>query len=153
MAGFSLSLPLCVVSDDTEFLSGVRGWAVITGVIGGWTRTVGTQAPVDDFGLVENKALEHVVAVGRCQTRRVTHSAVDVGDHAARSTHDVMVVVADPGLVTGNHAQGLDPTHKANGGECVENVVDGLAGDVGKTGADGRQDRLGIGMRMGVNRF
>ena len=92
-----------------------QGWvdrAVITVVIGGCARTVGTQAPVDDFGLVENEALEHVVVVGRSQAWRIADRAIDVGDDAARSTHDVMVVVANPRLVAGNHAQRLDPANE-----------------------------------------
>ncbi len=93
-----------------------------------------------------------LVVVGRSQAWRVADRAVDVGDNAARPAHDVVVVVADPGFVTGNHAQRLDPAHQTDGGEGVENVVHGLAGDIGKSAADGRQDRLGVSMRMGVDR-
>ena len=91
--------------------------------------------------------------VGRGQARRVTDSAVDIGDDAARSTHDVMVVVADTRLIAGDHAQWLDPTNEPDGGQRVENVVHGLSGDIGKSAADRGQDGLGVSVRMVMDRF
>jgi hypothetical protein len=153
MAGFSLSLPLWAVSDDTEFLSGVGGWAVITVVIGGCARAFGTQAPIDDFGLVEDEAIEHVVVVGRGQAWRVTDRAIDVGDDATGSADNVVVVVANPGLVARNHAEWLNPSDQTDGGESVENVVHGLAGHVGQSSSNRRQDRLGVGVWIVVDSF
>ena len=64
-----------------------------------------------------------------------------------------MVVVADPRLIAGNHAQRLDPANETDGGQRIEDVINGLAGDIGKAGPHRRQDRLGISMRMGVHRL
>jgi hypothetical protein len=57
---------------------------------------VGAQSPIDDLGLVDGEALEKAAAVGRGQAGSVANGAVDVGDDAARSTHDVVMVVVDP---------------------------------------------------------
>ena len=42
-----------------------------------------------------------------------TDGAVDVGDRAAGAAHDVVVVVADPGLVARDGAGRLDAAHQA----------------------------------------
>ena len=69
----------------------------------------GAQAPVDDLGLVDHEA----VVVRGGQAGRVADGAVDVGDGAARPADDVVVVVADPGLVAGHRAGRLDAADQA----------------------------------------
>jgi hypothetical protein len=56
---------------------------------------VGAQAPVDDFGLVEQKAF--MVRGG--QAGRLTDGTVGVCDDPARPADHVMVVIANPRLV------------------------------------------------------
>jgi hypothetical protein len=51
---------------------------------------------------VEDEAIQSVVIVRRGQAGRVTDCTVDVGDDAAGSAYDVMVVVADSRLITGH---------------------------------------------------
>ena len=65
----------------------------------------GAQAPVDDLGLVDDEA----VVVGRGQARHLADRAVDVDDGAAGAADEVVVVVADAGLVAGDRAGRLDP--------------------------------------------
>lgn len=95
-----------------------RGWvnrAAITGCdLGACSRAIGAQAPVDDFGLVENEAIKNVVVVRRCQARCLADGAVDVADDPAGPADDVVVVVADPRLVARDHAQRLDAPDQAD---------------------------------------
>src|SRR6202012_5214827 len=63
------------------------------GTAGG--ETAGAQAPVGDFGLVDNEA----VVLRGGQAGRVADRAVDIGDGTAGTAYDVMVVVADAALV------------------------------------------------------
>src|SRR6185312_10440391 len=57
-------------------------------------------APVRDLGLVDDEAGR----VDRVETRGGAGGAVDVGDLAAEPAHQVVMVVADPGLVPGRAA-------------------------------------------------
>jgi hypothetical protein len=102
---------------------------------------------------VENEAIQRVVVVGRNQARRLTDRTIDVGDNPTGSANDVMVVVADPTLIAGNHSQWLDPPEQTYRRQRVEDVVHGLAGHIGQAAAYCRQDRLGIGMRMRMHRL
>ena len=65
----------------------------------------------------------------------------------------MMVVVADPRLVAGHHAERLDPPDQARRGQGIEDVVDGLAGDIGQSRRGPPTNRLGVGMRMIVHRL
>ena len=65
----------------------------------------------------------------------------------------MVVVVTDPRLVTRDGAGRLDPPNQAHGCQGVQHVVDGLPRDVGQAGTHGPEDRLGVGMRMGVHRL
>src|ERR1700683_3609620 len=80
--------------------SGIGGsrWS---GTPGG--RTVGAQAPVNDFGLVDREA----AVVGCGQAGRLADRAVDVSDDTARPAHDVVVVVPDASLEPGRAACGF----------------------------------------------
>lgn len=53
------------------------------------------------------------------QTGCLANSTVDIGDNPARPADDVMVVVADPGLVARDGARGLDLSHQARGGQGI----------------------------------
>lgn len=66
------------------------------------------------------------------QTGCLANSTVDIGDNPARPADDVMVVVADPGLVARDGARGLDLSHQARGGQGMQHVVHGLPGYVGQ---------------------
>ena len=77
------------------------------------------------------KPSRSVVVVGRDQAWRLADCAVDVGDDAAGSAYDVVVVVVDPRFIAGDHSQWLDPPNKTYGGQGVENVVHGLTGYIG----------------------
>src|SRR3954453_5119585 len=94
-----------------------------TGTLSGAFRT---QTPIDDLGLVDREA----VVIGGGQARRAADGAVDVGDHAARAAHDVVMVVADPRLVARHGAGRVDAPHQAGVSKCVEHVIDGLLGHV-----------------------
>jgi hypothetical protein len=56
-------------------------------------------------------------------------------------------------LVTGDHPQWLDPADETYGGESIEDVVDRLAGHIGKSAADRGQNSFGVGVGVGVNSF
>ena len=85
------------------------------------------------------------------QARRLADRAVDVGDGAAGAAHHVVVVVADPRLVARHRARRLDPADQPCGRQRVQRVVDGLVRDIGQIGAYGPDDRLGVGVRVGVH--
>jgi hypothetical protein len=105
--------------------------AVITGAIGKPRRSSRNTGPVDDLGLIDHETVDGLVEVGRCQAGRSADRAVDIGDGAAAAAHDVVVVVADAGLVAGHRTKGLYPAQQPHRGKGVEYVVDGLAGDLG----------------------
>ena len=86
------------------------------------------------------------LVVGRRETWRVAHGAVDVGDHPAATADHVVVVVADPALVARDVPEGLDLAHELRLGEHLEHVVDGLVADVAVPRADGADQRVGVGV-------
>jgi len=60
----------------------------------------------------------------------VADRAVDVGDCAARTAHEMVVVVSDPPLEPGRAAGRLDAADETSRGERVQRLVHGLQGDV-----------------------
>jgi hypothetical protein len=62
----------------------------------------------------------------------------------------VVVVVGHPRLITGYRAPRCDASHKTRVGECPQYVVDGLGGDLTEILTNHPDDRVGVGMRMGV---
>ncbi len=76
--------------------------------------------------------------------------AVDVLDVAARAAHDVVVVVPHPRFVARDRAGRLDAPRQAGVRQRTEHVVDRLVGDRAEGGASQSDDRLGVGVRMGV---
>src|SRR6185312_5801563 len=85
--------------------------------------------------------------------RRFADGTVDVGDDPAGTAYQMMMVVADPGLVPCDHTRRLDAPDQAHRGERVEHVVHGLTGDVGEGCPNRREDGLGVGVREGVYGF
>ena len=84
--------------------------------------TVGTQAPVHDFGLVDLVA--H--GIGGLEARGVADGAIDVVDGGAATADQVVVVVTRAHLVAGGMAGRLEATHESCGGERPQHVVDRL---------------------------
>src|SRR4051812_26972428 len=141
MTGFSLSLPRSDTSVPLLFRGrvgvGRSGWGVLGG--GGARRA---QAPEDDLGLVDCVA----VGVGGRQARDLADGTVDVGDGAARAAHQVVVVVADPYLVAGHRAAGLDAPGETGCGERSQRVVDRLVGHLRQVTAYDADHRLRVGV-------
>jgi hypothetical protein len=104
----------------------------------------GAQAPVDDLCLVHDET----VVVGRDQARGVADCAVDVLDGSAGPAHEVVMVVADPCLVPGEAATGLDAAKDAQVGQQVQGVVHGLVGDLTGRGPHLGDDVLRLGVRV-----
>lgn len=87
------------------------------------------------------------------QTGCLANSTVDIGDNPARPADDVMVVVADPGLVARDGARGLDLSHQARGGQGMQHVVHGLPGYVGQRKTHGTENRFRVGVWMRIHCF
>ncbi len=68
--------------------------------------------------------------------------AVDIGDDPARPAHHMVMVVADAGFITSGRARRLDAAGQADRGKSVQDVVHGLAGDIGVAAARGDEDRF-----------
>lgn len=82
------------------------------------------------------------------KTGRLADRTVDVGDAAATAADDMVMVVADPGLVAGHRPGWLDLANESGLGERAEDVVDRLMGDVGQALADRADDLVGVGVGM-----
>src|SRR5271170_2432283 len=102
--------------------------------------TVGAQAPVDDLGLVDRKA----VVVGSGQAGRLADRAVDVSDGPARTAHDVVVVVPDASLEQGRAPGRLDAAYQSRRGERVQGLIHRLERDVAYSITDPGGDRLDV---------
>jgi hypothetical protein len=89
---------------------------------------VRAETPEGDIGLVH-----HISGVvGGLEARSLSDCAVDVGEAAALSANEVMVVVSDPALETSRASRGFDPPYETHGGEGVEGLVHGLERHVAK---------------------
>ena len=106
-------------------------------------------APVDDLSLVH----QETVLGGGGEARRSAHTAVDIGNRATGPADHVVVIVADPRLVSRDRTRRLDAPEESAGGQRSQNVVDGLSGDFGQDGADSAENRVGVGMGMGLHRL
>ena len=82
-----------------------------------------TDAPVDDFGLVDDEP----AIIDRLQARRRPHCTVDIDHHAATATDEVMVVIVYPVLVVSGGSRGLDTPDEALVGQDAKSVVHGLS--------------------------
>lgn len=78
--------------------------------------------------------------------------ALDVGDRSAGAAHDVVVVVRDPGLVTGGRTGGLDAAYQSGVGEGAQDVVYRLVGDSGLVRPYQRDHRVCVDVRMVAQR-
>ena len=108
-------------------------------------RAGGAEAPVDDLGLVDHEA----VVVGGGQARHLADRAVDVGDGAAGAADEVVVVVADAGLVARHRARraGSGGRARRRSGRAASRRPPG--GRPREVAADGADDRVGVGVRPG----
>ena len=79
--------------------------------------------------------------------------AIDVGGRAADPADDVVVVIADAGLVTGGASRGLDSADEVGRRERAQRVVHGLARDAAELVVDGAEDRLHVGVGPGADLF
>jgi hypothetical protein len=70
---------------------------------------LGTQAPKDDFGLLDNKSM----IGGGFQAGGMTYGTVHIGRHTAAAADDVMVIVSHPCLIASRMTRRLDAPDKA----------------------------------------
>ncbi len=90
---------------------------------GGLTPTVGTSSPVRDLGLIDLEAV-HV----RCfEAGPVSNSAIDIGDVAALSTNEMVVIVPHACFIERRRPNGLNTPDQSLVDEKAQCVVDRLA--------------------------
>lgn len=78
--------------------------------------------------------------------------AVNVADSAALAAHDVVVVIAHPRFVPSDVAVRLNTTNETRRGQRLEHVIDSLMRHLGEFKACGLDDRVGIRVRMSIDR-
>lgn len=89
-----------------------------------------------------------------CRSRQagcIADGAVDIADGPAGPADDVVVVIADPRLVTSDRTRGLDASHQTGIGQGGQNVIDRLPRHLGQVGPYRTEDGVGIGVRVGVH--
>jgi hypothetical protein len=108
---------------------------------------VRAQTPESDVRLV------HQISgvVGGCEARCLSDRAVDVGDAAALSANEVMVVVSDPAFVACRAPRRFDSPYESCCGERVQCLVDGLERHVAEAVAYLRGDRVDVQMVAGAH--
>lgn len=79
--------------------------------------------------------------------------AVDIGDDPAGAAYDVVVIVADPGLIASDVTRRLNAPHQARSGQGAKNVVDRLTRDVRQAGTNRADNGLGVGMGARAHSF
>ena len=116
------------------------GWGL------GLGQAIGTTAPVSDFGLVDLVA--HVI--DHRETGGGADRAVNVGQTAADSADQMVVVVTDPILEASRRPGWLNAPDETRGDQEAKTVVDRLEGD----GTDFGSDDLGhpLGRDVGLRR-
>ena len=87
--------------------------------------TLGTQAPKNDFRLLDDKSM----IGGWLQTGSRADRAVHIGGQTAAAADDVMVVVSHPRLIASRMAGRLDASDEAGLLQDVQVVVHGLGGE------------------------
>lgn len=65
----------------------------------------------------------------------------------------MVVVIADPRLVTCQRSRGLDSPQQTGVGQCGQDVIDSLPGYLGKIVAHRTEDGVRIGVGVGVHRI
>ena len=63
----------------------------------------------------------------------------------------MVMVVCHSRLVTSDRAPGGDASHESRVGECAQDVVDRLGGNLTQIIANRTDDRVGVGMRMRID--
>jgi hypothetical protein len=102
--------------------------------------TFGAEAPIHDFGFVDDKA----VIIGRSETGCGARGAVDVDGLVAPPADEMMMVVSDSGLIQRGPPGRFDPAEDPRGDERVEVVVHGLPGEGAEALAGRRYDKFGV---------
>jgi hypothetical protein len=115
------------------------------GAFAGAGQALGAAPPVHDLGLVD---LE-VHGLVRREARGSADGAVHVHDRAADAADEVVVVVADAGLVPGRRADGLDPAEESFVDHGAEGIVDGLFRDRADAGSGQLDDAVGGDVGLG----
>jgi len=103
------------------------------------------QPPERHFRLVNHEA----VGRHRIEARLAALGAVDIGDPAAATTDDVVMVVTGPRLEQGRASRRFDPAGEPRPGQRAEDVVDGLGGDRVQLDSHELGDLVNIEMPMG----
>jgi hypothetical protein len=107
---------------------------------------VRAETPEGDIRLV------HQVSgvTGGFEARCLADHAVDVGEAAAVSADEMVMVVADPALEASRASRGFDPSYEPRRGERVQRLVDGLERHVTEPIAYLRGDRVDVEMVSGA---
>jgi hypothetical protein len=86
--------------------------------------TFGAQTPVNDFGLIDDKALR----VFRAETRGMPRCAVRV-HHFTASTANQMMMIIDFDFIAGRRSRGLDTPKQAVFGHDIQRIINSLTGN------------------------
>jgi hypothetical protein len=89
--------------------------------------------------------------IGGLETRSLPDRTVDIGEAAALSANEVMMVVPDPALETRRASRGFDPAYETRRGEGVEGLVHGLERHVTQPVADTVSDGVDVQMVAGAH--
>jgi hypothetical protein len=100
----------------------------------------GADAPIDDLGLIDDE----VVIVGGLKAWSMADGAVDIDGRGALSANEMMMVVADAGLVERRASGRFDPAKDTSGGKGVEVVEYRLPGKSGQPPSRGTDDELSV---------
>ena len=99
-------------------------------------------APIDDFGLINDKALR----IGRCKARRKTNRTLNINRELTPTANEVMVVISHPSLVKRRPTSGLYAAKDSRRHKRVEIVVNRLTRHTWVALSGGRNNELRIAM-------
>jgi hypothetical protein len=108
---------------------------------------VRAETPEGDISLV------HQISgvIGGLEARSLSDRTVDVGEAAALSADEVMVVVSDPALEARRASRGFDPPYETHRREGVEGLIYGLERHVAEPVAYLRGDGVDVQMVAGAH--
>lgn len=89
--------------------------------------------------------------IGCSETRRFSDRTVGIGDDPTGTAYDVVVVVANPGLIPRHVTGRLYPPHELCRSQRIEHVVNGLTRHRRQHGTHNGEDGLGVRMRVTLN--
>jgi hypothetical protein len=89
--------------------------------------------------------------IGGLEARSLPDCAVDIGEAAALSANEVMVIVSDPALEASRASRRFDPPYETRRGERVECLIDGLERHVAEPVAYLGGDRVDVQMVAGAH--